>query len=366
MTTSLTQTQPAKSPAIPKTVKSYLTSDYFKTQVALCLPKHMTAERFIRVAITATTREPKLLECTPESVVACCLALSELGLEPDGRRAHLIPYGKVCTLIVDYKGLVELAMNSGTVSSIFAERVCDKDEFTWDTGEIFHKINWREDRGKMYAVYVVIKFKDGGKHTEVMTRADVDRIRSLSKAGGNGPWVQHYDEMAKKTVFRRASKWVKLSPELHEALDKSENLSAVAPPSALVEIAEYGDDVRMEDLPPPAPAPEPTNEPPSGGPSETSPQPSTSRKNAPAVSPSIEPNKSVPQHELSVLVLDAGHAFDDLTKWLATEYWNAADADKYGVDTWSGFYDVPTQVAKTLLKAKAGLLQGLAGMKGQS
>lgn len=360
MTAPAQTTVPAKTtPAIPKTVKSYLTSDYFKKQVALCLPKHMTAERFIRVAITATTRVPKLLDCTPDSVVACCLALSELGLEPDGRRAHLIPYGKVCTLVVDYKGLVELAMNSGTVSSIFAERVCDKDEFTWDTGEIFHKINWREDRGKMYAVYVVIKFKDGGKHTEVMTKSDVDRIRARSKAGNNGPWVSDYDEMAKKTVFRRASKWVKLSPEIHEALDKSETHSAVASPDALVEIAELPESTEPET----SAETSTEHDPSSGGQPETTPQQPQSRK-APAVSTSELNKPATPQQELAYLVTTAGHTFDDLKRWLSTEYWSQADADRYGVDSWSNFDDVPTQVAKTLLKAKVGLMQGLAALKG--
>ena len=94
-------------------IKKTLTGDYFRKQVALCLPKHMTPDRFVRVALTALTRVPKLAQCTEASLIKCMLTCSELGLEPDGRLAHLIPYGKDCTLVIDYKGLAELAMRSG-------------------------------------------------------------------------------------------------------------------------------------------------------------------------------------------------------------------------------------------------------------
>ncbi len=366
MTTQLATTSPAPVAAIPRSVKGYLTSDYFRKQVALCLPKHMTAERFVRIAISATTRIPKLLKCTPESVVKCCLSLSELGLEPDGRRAHLIPYGDQCTLIVDYKGLVELAMNSGTVSSIFAERVCANDDFNWDTGEVQHKINWREDRGKMYAVYVVIKFKDGGKHTEVMTKSDVDRIRGRSKAANNGPWVTDYDEMAKKTVFRRASKWVKLSPEVQEALEKADALPA-ADSNLVSEIAELPENVTELETRPessddgdlgPQPAPQQSRVAPEAG-GEPSPVNPTSK------APAGRSDRVKPFEELASLVIDAGYTFDDFVKWVTTEYWDERTARENGVEDWQSFDDVTVQVCRTLLRAKTGLLEGLAKVTGK-
>ena len=72
----------------PATLRQQLAGDYFKQQVALALPKHMTADRFVRVALTALLKTPKLQDCTPESVIQCMLNCSALGLEPDGRRAH--------------------------------------------------------------------------------------------------------------------------------------------------------------------------------------------------------------------------------------------------------------------------------------
>jgi len=187
----------AKS-APTQTLRQQIAGDYFKQQIALSLPKHMTPDRFVRVGLTALMKTPKLLDCTPESVIQCMLNCSALGLEPDGRRAHLIPYGNVCTLIVDYKGIVELAKRSGDVSGVFAQVVCDKDNFSWENGVVKHQIDWKNERGAMYAAYATITFKDGSTQTDVMTKGEIDAIKKRSRASGSGPWVTDYNEMAKK------------------------------------------------------------------------------------------------------------------------------------------------------------------------
>lgn len=205
-------------------IKSLLTGDKFKNEVARALPVHLKADRFIRIACTALTKTPKLMGCTPQSLINSLLTLSQLGIEPDGRRAHLIPYGTECQLIIDYKGIVELVMRNGNVSNIHADVVCEHDTFEYDKGEIkTHKIDFRKPRGEMYAVYAICRFKDGTEKTEVMTKDDVDGIRRRSRAGKAGPWVTDYNEMAKKTVFRRLSKWLTLSPEQRDALEKDDD-----------------------------------------------------------------------------------------------------------------------------------------------
>ncbi len=218
-------------------LKSLITSEPMQRQFAAALPKHLSPERFARVAITALTKTPKLAECTPESLMLCLLNLSAMGLEPDGRRAHLIPFenrraGTVeCQLIVDYKGTAELVMRSGVVSSIHADKVCENDEFEVDRGRIVkHKINYRSDRGLPYAYYSLITFKDGGEKAEVMTTAEINAIRDRSQGYKSAiqykkdhPWTTDYDEMAKKTVFKRNSKWVPLSPEIRDAMGQEDD-----------------------------------------------------------------------------------------------------------------------------------------------
>lgn len=221
---------PDKQKEVRLTIRQLIEGEAFREQVARALPKHLTPERFIRVAVTAMNRVPKLAQCDQGSFFNALLTLSQLGLEPDGRRAHLIPYENrkkgitECQLIVDYKGIVELISNAGDVANIHADVVCDNDQFVYDKGVIVsHVIDFRQPRGAVYAAYALIRFKDGTEKTEVMNREEIEAIRKRSKAGESGPWTTDWNEMAKKTVFRRASKWVKLSPEQHDVIERDDD-----------------------------------------------------------------------------------------------------------------------------------------------
>lgn len=208
-------------------LRGLIEGETFAGQIAKSLPKHLTPERFVRVAVTAMNKIPKLRECDPSSFCLALLTLSQLGLEPDGRNAHLIPFDNrkkgivECQLIIDYKGLVELIMRSGLVSNIHADAICENDVFEYDCGEIkAHKIDFRKPRGAAYAFYARATFKDGSVKSEVMTLDEVKSIQARSRAGQSGPWITDFTEMAKKTVFRRLSKWLPISSEFRDALEK--------------------------------------------------------------------------------------------------------------------------------------------------
>jgi len=219
-------------------LREMVQSDGFKKQVAMALPKHMTEERMTRVALTALTRAPKLMDCTPESFGECMMDCSALGLEPDGRRAHLIPYGSKCTLIIDYKGLVELAMRSGKISHIHADVVCDNDEFEENLGRVVkHKIERRHPRGEAYAAYSHVVFKDGSESFCVMGKDEIESIQKQSKSGNTGPWKTFPHEMWKKTAFRRHSKWLSLSPEFQDAIEKEDKIEGPVDVTPVVEVS---------------------------------------------------------------------------------------------------------------------------------
>ena len=196
------------------------------------LPKVCTPDRFARVALTCLKKDGKLLEAiqTPEgrtSIAAAFMKCAELGIEPDGRRAYLIPYKNDVQLIIDYKGIAELAMRSGYISNIHADKVCEEDKFEYNIGMIErHQIDFRKPRGEAYAYYAIVTFKDGTKKCEVMSKDEIDKIKERSAAWGAWlkwkkicPWNTDYDEMAKKTVFKRLSKWLPQSPELRKAIE---------------------------------------------------------------------------------------------------------------------------------------------------
>ena len=220
----LVQNKPA-----PTDLKGILGLEATREQIAAALPTHLSPERQIRSALTALNRTPALLKCTQMSFFKCLLDCSSMGLEPDGRRAHLIPYGKECTLIIDYKGLVELVRRNGDVAKIHADVICQNDVFNHSMGEVTeHSYSLVDERGDVIGAYAQVWFKStdgasGEVKAEVMSKKEIDKIRAASKAGRSGPWVSHYNEMCKKTAFRRLTKWVTLSPEIRSHIDNADD-----------------------------------------------------------------------------------------------------------------------------------------------
>ncbi len=197
-------------------VEAWLKGEDFRSAVAMVLPRAFTPDRFVRVALVALKRNPGLMKCTPASVLRCMMDLAFYGLEPDGRRAHLIPYKDECTLIIDYKGLVELVRRSGEVSSIHADVIHENDEYDFSYGlePSFRHRPTLGDRGKPIGAYSLVRLKDGEDDFIVMSYDEIEAVRKRSKAAHSGPWVSDWAEMAKKTVFRRHTKWLPFQAEL--------------------------------------------------------------------------------------------------------------------------------------------------------
>jgi recombination protein RecT len=212
-----------------KELKDWLNSESVKGQLALALPKGMTPERFIRIALTATYRNPKLLACSQESFFQCLIQLGALGLEPDGRRAHLIPYGDVCTLIIDYKGIAEILRRNHDVAAIHCDVVGTKDHFEirFGTRGILDHVPNIPERGSIVAAYSWVRLPDGSEEYDVMSFEEIETVRKRSKTPNAGPWVTDWNEMAKKTVFRRHSKTLPLSPTTREALERDNDGDAL-------------------------------------------------------------------------------------------------------------------------------------------
>lgn len=120
-----------------------------------------------------------------------------------------------------------MARRSGQIETIVANEVCENDTFEYEFGfneKLIHKPMIKGDRGKAYAYYAYAVLKDGGKAFVVMSRNDVDRIRTqYSKAKYGSPWETEYDAMAKKTVIKQLMKYLPISVELLEKANADDN-----------------------------------------------------------------------------------------------------------------------------------------------
>ena len=199
------------------------------------LPRHMDADRMVKVAWGCISRSPPLLKCTAQSLVRAVIQAAELGLEPSSSLGHcyLVPYGKDATLIVGYKGLVELAARGGKARFRPARVVYDCDEFTWRDGleqVLEHTPGKRDASSKPTHAYAVVDFAGGlPAMADVMTYDEVESVRKRSRGANSPAWRDHWDEMAKKTVVRRMSKYVPMSPTLQRAAAEDEERETSGP-----------------------------------------------------------------------------------------------------------------------------------------
>lgn len=211
--------------------------EHNKPTLVAVLPKHLSAERMLKIALGALRTTPKLMECTVESLFGAIVTCSQLGLEPNTPMGHayLIPFGNRkanrtdVQLIIGYKGLVDLARRSGQIESISARVVHENDEFDVEYGtvdEIRHRPLIFGDRGAVIGVYAVGKLKDGGRQFEFMSVDEVNRIRDGSQGYQSAirynrtdhPWQAFWQEMAKKTAIRRLCKYLPMSIEMASAV----------------------------------------------------------------------------------------------------------------------------------------------------
>lgn len=192
-------------------------------QIAKALPKTLEPERFTRIVLTAISSNPKLQECTPQSFLGAMMQAAQLGLEPNTPlgQAYLIPYGRDCSFILGYQGLLTLAYRTGEYKDIYAHVVYENDEFEYELGlepKLVHKPAM-VDRGKPIAYYAVYHLKNGGYGMAVMSYDDMVKHRNqYSKASGKQtPWVTSFDSMALKTVLKKVLKYAPKTIEFAEA-----------------------------------------------------------------------------------------------------------------------------------------------------
>lgn len=209
-------------------IQGYLTKS--KDQIKAALPKHLSPDRMLRIALTEIRKNPDIQKCAPLSIIGSIIQASQLGLEPGSALGHcyLVPYKGECQIQIGYRGMIDLARRSNAIKSISARVVREGDTFEFEYGieeKLVHKPA-TNGRGKIQYVYAVATFKDTGHQFEVMSLEEIEEVRRKSKSPEKGPWKDHFEEMAKKTVIRRLFKYLPVSIELQRAVGLDEQIDA--------------------------------------------------------------------------------------------------------------------------------------------
>jgi recombination protein RecT len=208
-------------------------------QFQAALPKHVTVEKFTRVAMTAIQNAPDLVNVDRSSLFGAIVRLAQDGLLPDGREAAIVKFGNKAQAMPMIAGVLKKVRQSGEVAKVSAQVVYENDEFVWTLGfdeDVTHNPPpLDQPRGRAIGAYATAVLKDGSRLLEVMSLDEIEQVRKVSRSSGNGPWVQWWGEMARKTVMRRLSKRLPMSTDVEDAFDRDETMTREPDPPAVID-----------------------------------------------------------------------------------------------------------------------------------
>ncbi len=230
-------------------LKKFLERTDVSSAIKAMAGKYLTGDRITKMILLAANRQPKLFNCTPRSFLDACMKSAELGLDFGGAtgQAYLVPFrnGPLskkhnrtvldCTFIPGYQGLIELCYRGGSATYVDAQIVYQKDRFTYNLGSepriVFEPNLDEEDRGDVKCAFAAIRLKDSPyPKLEIMTKKQLLAIKERSKAKDSGPWQTDAPEMMRKTVLRRALKYIPKTPEIEQALEADNQLYDIGLP----------------------------------------------------------------------------------------------------------------------------------------
>lgn len=229
-------------------------------QFQLAMPKGAEASQLVRDAQTVLRNSPRLAEVEVSSLLGALMTCAQLGLRPGiGALGHayIIPFKGQAQFILGYQGMIELANRSGEIANIVARTVYTNDVFRISYGiddVLLHEPVMDGERGEVRGYYAVFKRSNGGYGFEYMTKREVeihrDKFALQKDRNGNikGPWVQHFDAMALKTVVRKLFTWMPRSTQMEIGVIADEGIRVNASPDAdLADVTAYVGDVVDED-----------------------------------------------------------------------------------------------------------------------
>jgi recombination protein RecT len=199
-----------------------------KSAIAMALPKHLSPERMMRLALTSFSTTPALRKCSPQSILSSIVVAAQIGLEPGiAGQGYLIPYKDTCTFVPGWQGLVGLLNNSGRATA-WTGAVFEGDEFDFQLGsspKCYHVPG--ENYGNPDAmVWVYACGKVNGSEQPVIEAWPMKRVwyhrDRFNKVGEKHYSFTHPEMYARKVVLLQVLKYMPRSIELNNAIAASD------------------------------------------------------------------------------------------------------------------------------------------------
>ncbi len=189
----------------------------------------------------------KIATSNPISAQNAIINVAAIGitLNPASKLAYLVPRdGGVC-LDISYMGLLHIAQQSGSILWGQCKLVHAND--TYESNGLdkapTHKYQAFGERGSIVGGYCTVKTPDGDYLTEEMNIAEIKKVAATSKAK-KGPWQTFWEEMARKTIVKRASKYWPKVDRLDRAIhnlntDAGEGIQDESQPEVIIDVESH-------------------------------------------------------------------------------------------------------------------------------
>lgn len=189
--------------------------------------KNVLAENsgsFIASIIDLYNGSTDLQQCEPNAVIFEALKAASLKLPVNKSIgfAYIVAYKGIPTMLIGYKGYIQLAMRTGQYRIINTDEVFEGEYRTKNklTGE--YDLTGTKTSDKVVGYFAHFEILNGFSKTLYMTVEEVKawaKKYSPSSASNYSPWVKEFPKMAMKTVLRNLlSHWGYMSVEMSQAM----------------------------------------------------------------------------------------------------------------------------------------------------
>jgi recombination protein RecT len=196
-------------------VKDYIKQDQIVQNFRDVLGNHQ-ANAYISSVLIAVANSQALQECTPVSVVSSALRAATLRLscDPGTGQAYLVPFKGRCTLVIGYRGLMDMALRTGKYRYLNVGKIYEGEEIIEDRLTGMHSLAGGKKSNTVIGYLLYFELMSGYRKSVYMTVEEIAaHAARYSKSLDSGPWKTHREQMEKKTILRMGlGKWGYFDP----------------------------------------------------------------------------------------------------------------------------------------------------------
>lgn len=214
-----------------------------RRQITSLLQDESKANKFLSASLVVASN-PRLNNCTPDSIVQALVgvAMSDLNVDSNIGHCYLVPYKGAAQLQIGYKGFIQLLYRAGWLVKSFPVYQCDQFDISfdgWDNKVKFvQNLDERQEGDDEWCfknfrgVYVVARNADTkDEYSAFINKSLIEKLRllSLGQKGQKNPidiWKDWYVEMAQAKAIKKLAKTLPIGdPRIQAVLladDKAE------------------------------------------------------------------------------------------------------------------------------------------------